>query len=658
MKKITTSYTNILETTNKIKLFFYPGSKGQYLDTFKNVFDKNGSIEVGTYMEGFAGSLQSSLINLQYVKTNKVVLNDLNPKLINIYQQIQKNPELVWEGYKMIEDKFESLIPSHSPKIRVFPKDRRDEITELNQLYKYIRKYINNPQNELDWVHASCMLFILNHQFNGLYNENKKGEFNIAFNWSTLKVNINSIKESIFKLNKLFNSEIEFVFETLDIDSLISKYNDRDTFIYLDPPYINTDIQYNKKRSGKTNSFNNVKTHIDMLNSCSKYKYVMYSNNDHIDFQEFFGSNFENFDRKNNVSNKKSTKSKKEILGLKINTFVNNVDYIPQDDNYSISIGTSFSGLGCPEYSLKKLGVNHTTEFVIEWDKYCRETLIRNHHPKQVFNDICDVKSEELNPCDLYVWGSPCQDFSLSNNGRKGLDGEKSKLFFEGYRILKDLQPKYSIWENVGGTTSSNNGEDFKVVMKLFEELGTYNIYFKKINPVHIGGNTTRVRVFVVLVRKDIDIEFKFPEKIKSTNSIKDCLIDGEYKYLDKSKYIPWERPLEKQTGILKKDFMLLGTKRSEQQRIFNINFPCPTIQRNGHVLINDGVGVRLLSPLELKKIQGFGDDMDLSHLSNTQIKSQLGNTMEVETMKKLLGEIVRIDKLHKNSIQQELKVS
>ena len=50
----------------------------------------------------------------------------------------------------------------------------------------------------------------------------------------------------------------------------------------------------------------------------------MYSNNNHIDFKNYFGKNFVNFDRKQSVSTKKSTKSKKEILGLKINLPVNN----------------------------------------------------------------------------------------------------------------------------------------------------------------------------------------------------------------------------------------------------------------------------------------------------------------------------------------------
>jgi DNA (cytosine-5)-methyltransferase 1 len=358
-----------------------------------------------------------------------------------------------------------------------------------------------------------------------------------------------------------------------------------------------------------------------------------------------------NFDRRGNISSK-STKSKKEILAYKINNGVsNNINYVPKDDNYSISIGTAFSGLGCPEYALKRLGVNHTSEFVIDNNIFCRETLKRNHNPKVILDDITTVNTNHLPNCDLYVWGSPCQNFSMSATsapkGRLGLEGETGVLFWDGYRILKDTQPKYSIFENVKGLVNHDKGNTFKVIMRAFEELGNYNIYHKVINPIDIGGNTNRERIFIILIRKDIDIEFNFPNNVSNTRCIKDCIIESNnYNYINKSEYIPWDRPIEKQRGKLRKDFKWLRTKRHEQSRVFNINFPAPTIQRAGHVLINDGKGVRKLSKEELKLIQGFGGDLDLSHLSDTQYKSQLGNTMEVMTMKKLIGEIVRVDKV------------
>lgn len=641
------------------KMFSYTGSKHKFGNEFNKILNKMSEdrIKVKYYIEGFSGSLMSMFHNLKKIDCEYIVVNDFNSKLINLYKQIKSNPQLVIEGYKMIEEKFNNLLPKNCEEVRVYPKEKRDDIRKNEKFYKYIRNLINT--SELDWCHSSMMLFILNHNFNGMYSENKKGHTNVSFNWNTKPVDTNKIETNLYNLSEFFNSH-KVIFENMDIDNLISKYNDKDTFIYLDPPYINSDIQYLNKRE-KQDSFNHVYVHQKLLHSCSKYKYVMYSNNHHKEFISLCDG-FINFDRQK--FNKKSKKSVQEILSYKVNTPVNNTTYVPEEKTEEVirgevvnnvdytpvlNTGTCFSGLGCPEYVLKELNIPHNTKFVCDIDKYCRQTLKRNYNPENIYDDITTLsfKSYPKDYIDLYVWGSPCQDFSQSNNNREGLKGSKSSLFFEGLRILKETKPKYSIFENVQGVLSSNKGEDFKEMMKLFEELGTYNIYHKKINPINIGGNTHRTRVFVVLIRKEIDIEFNFPKNVKSNKCIKDCLIPGDYKYLDKSEYSPWETPVEKQRGKLRKDFILNNEKlRDEVRRVFNINYPSPTILRSGVVHINDGVGVRKMVPEELKFIQGL-DNLDLSHLSDSQKRSQLGNTMEFETMKQLISKIVRINNLH-----------
>lgn len=650
-----------IEIKNSIdyKLFSYTGSKQKYGTQFDKVLNKmnNGKkMNVKYYIEGFSGSLMSLFHNLKKVNCEYIVINDFNPKLINLYKQIKENPKLVIEGFKMIEEKFNSLVPKSSPKVRLFPKERRGEIRKNENFYKYIREQVNTI--DLDYIHSSCLLFVLNHNFNGLYSENKKGGINTSFNWNTKPIDIEKIERNLYNLSQFFNTH-NVIFECLDIDSLVLKYNDNDTFIYLDPPYIKTTIQYSSKRK-EQDSFNHLYIHQKLLNSCNKYKYVLYSNNHDEQFVSMCDG-YENFNRGRIT---KSNKPTKEILSYKVNITVNNTDYIPKekiitgktinnkdynpvDKKYNLSVGSCFSGLGCPEYVLNELNVPHTSEFVCDFDKYCQETLIKNYNPKKVFGDISKVDGHQLPKTDLYIWGSPCQDLSMSKNNRLGLKGEKSKLFFEGYRILKQLQPLYSVFENVPGLLSSNNGEDFKTVMKLFNELGNYNIYYEKINPVEIGGNTTRKRVFVVLIRKDINTNFIFPKKIKSTKCIKDCLEVGEYKYLNNEDYIPWEKTVEEQRGLTKKDFRYIKTKREESQRVYNINYFSPTITTQGNILINDEIGVRKLSTKELKNIQGFNNNLDLSHLSDTQQRKQLGNTMEVETMKKLILEIVRINNIH-----------
>jgi Site-specific DNA methylase len=88
------------------------------------------------------------------------------------------------------------------------------------------------------------------------------------------------------------------------------------------------------------------------------------------------------------------------------------------------------------------------------------------------YGDILDMKGSEVEPVDIITFGSPCQDMSIAGN-RDGLDGERSNLFFEAIRIIKEMRtatngkyPRYIIWENVLGAFSSSDGEDFRQVLE------------------------------------------------------------------------------------------------------------------------------------------------------------------------------------------------
>jgi len=96
--------------------------------------------------------------------------------------------------------------------------------------------------------------------------------------------------------------------------------------------------------------------------------------------------------------------------------------------------------------------------------------------------DIQKLKGSELPIVDIITGGSPCQDLSVAGK-RAGLAGERSGLFMEQIRLIKEmrehdranrgadvdfrlLRPRYMVWENVPGAFSSNNGEDFRAVLE------------------------------------------------------------------------------------------------------------------------------------------------------------------------------------------------
>ena len=94
--------------------------------------------------------------------------------------------------------------------------------------------------------------------------------------------------------------------------------------------------------------------------------------------------------------------------------------------------------------------------------------------------DITKISGYTAPITDCVVGGSPCQDLSIAGK-RAGLDGERSGLFMEQIRIIKemrdrdvrengrtdiDVRPRYMVWENVPGAFSSNKGEDFRIVLE------------------------------------------------------------------------------------------------------------------------------------------------------------------------------------------------
>jgi DNA (cytosine-5)-methyltransferase 1 len=95
------------------------------------------------------------------------------------------------------------------------------------------------------------------------------------------------------------------------------------------------------------------------------------------------------------------------------------------------------------------------------------------------FGDITKLSGYDLPPVSIITGGSPCQDLSVAGK-RAGLAGERSGLFMEQIRLIKEMRendrkngrtdehirPRFMVWENVPGAFSSNKGEDFRAVLE------------------------------------------------------------------------------------------------------------------------------------------------------------------------------------------------
>ena len=88
------------------------------------------------------------------------------------------------------------------------------------------------------------------------------------------------------------------------------------------------------------------------------------------------------------------------------------------------------------------------------------------------YGDISKMNGGKIEPVDIITFGSPCQNLSLAGK-REGLNGEKSSMFFEAIRVIKEMRestngeyPRWIVWENVPGAMSSSKGQDFRTVLE------------------------------------------------------------------------------------------------------------------------------------------------------------------------------------------------
>lgn len=105
-----------------------------------------------------------------------------------------------------------------------------------------------------------------------------------------------------------------------------------------------------------------------------------------------------------------------------------------------------FDGISCAYEALLKANIPITSYHASEIDPYALR-VSEARHPDIV--RLGDVRTVKARPIDLLIGGSPCQDLSVAKKGRKGLEGDRSGLFYEYVRLLEECNPRYFILENV-----------------------------------------------------------------------------------------------------------------------------------------------------------------------------------------------------------------
>lgn len=367
-----------------------------------------------------------------------------------------------------------------------------------------------------------------------------------------------------------------------------------------------------------------------------------------------------------------------------------------------IKLATVFSGIGAIEFAFRRLNIPHEIVFAcdngereIEFDhdnefkniqalknadekqkyveelyysktkstNYVQQSYIHNykHCPKnRFFQDIMLLDGTDFTgQVDLFVGGSPCQSFS-SVGYQAGLEDARGTLFYEYARLVKEIQPKVFIYENVRNLIKHDKGNTWKVIKEVFDSLG-YKIKFDVLNASDYGIPQTRRRLFVIGFKDDID--FEMPPKIKKLiYTMKDfsetmCEFGG-FNYNKNGEII-----LNRKPGIVDQKYVLSpklyayvmksGTKTWAQKVEINLDIARTLLKTMGNrhragvdnYMSFDGTedlgSVRMLTEREAHRLMGFTDDYEIV-VSRAQAYKQAGNSIVVDVMMGILKEILK----------------
>jgi DNA (cytosine-5)-methyltransferase 1 len=366
-----------------------------------------------------------------------------------------------------------------------------------------------------------------------------------------------------------------------------------------------------------------------------------------------------------------------------------------------IRLATVFSGIGAVEQALKRMNIQHETLFAcdngermidIDYDKefeivrsmktvkekrqyvdklyeinsrktnFVKQSYLANY---EIVNDnyFEDVKlldgTDFKGKVDLFVGGSPCQSFSVIG-AKGGFNDTRGTLFYEYARLVREIEPKVFIYENVYGLTRHDKGKTWNIMQQVFSELGYYYT-FQILDSRNYGIPQGRRRIFVVGFKDEEAYKrFSFPDSIQLVYTMQDFLeentavgslqsVDGKLVKVDDQKGEPEERYYL--SDKLKKYCLSPGTKNFMHADA-KIDLPIArallsTMGNSHRSSVNNYVTtngrVRALTMTEAHRLMGFPDSYKIV-VSKAQAYKQAGNSIVVDVLIQLVKQIIEAE--------------
>lgn len=327
-----------------------------------------------------------------------------------------------------------------------------------------------------------------------------------------------------------------------------------------------------------------------------------------------------------------------------------------------------FAGIGGIRQGFESAG--NKCVFTSEWDADAQKTYAANWPGEKIHGDITKVdENKDVPDHDILCGGFPCQPFS-SIGKRQGFEHPtQGTLFFDVVRILKAKRPDAFFLENVPGLETHDNGNTISVILStLRNELG-YDTSYAVLDAADYGAPQHRRRAFFVGFRKELNAVFRFPEPT----------IDGHYAdiqdFLESDEEIARKaqtNPSYKNQFVISKHLQdvyiwkkddghpqIIGKDGDSDPHINLRHGPVKTlcasyhkIQRITGTFIKGGpTGLRMLTELECKRIQGFPDDFKIP-VCRTSMYHQFGNSVAVPVISAIarrLTDALRVARMNSN---------
>lgn len=155
-----------------------------------------------------------------------------------------------------------------------------------------------------------------------------------------------------------------------------------------------------------------------------------------------------------------------------------------------LTCGSLFAGIGGFDLGFERAGIK--TIWQVEIDEYCRRVLARHFPDAERFGDIRECSAANLRAVDIICGGFPCQDISDAGK-RAGIDGERSGLWSEYFRLIGELRPRFVLVENV--TALLNRG-----IGRVLGDLAScgYDAEWEPVGADALGSSQHRKRIWIL----------------------------------------------------------------------------------------------------------------------------------------------------------------